>query len=227
MAMKHKIEGDVMQILSVELDEGDEVFSESGAMAWMSANMVMESYMRGGLGAGIGRMFTGESLFLVKFKTSGGKGLVSFAPSFPGKIIPLEIAPGKEMICQKDAFLAAEESVNLETIFRKKLGVGLFGGEGFLLQKLSGKGMAFAEIDGEVFEMKLKEGEKLKVDTGSIAMFEPSIKYEEEMVKGVKNMLFGGEGLFLATLEGPGTVWLQSMPASSLAQKIVQYLPRR
>lgn len=224
--MKHKIEGDVMQILTVELNDGEEVFAESGAMAWMSANMDMSSYIRGGIGAGIGRMFTGESLFMVKFKTTGGKGIVSFAPSFPGKILPLEIAPGKELICQKDAFLAAEESVNLETVFRKKIGVGLFGGEGFLLQKLSGKGMAFAEIDGEVFEMQLKPGERLKVDTGSIAMFEPNVKYEVEMVKGVKNMLFGGEGLFLATLEGPGKVWLQSMPASSVAQKIVQYLPR-
>ena len=224
--MKHKIEGDVMQILTVELNEGEEVYSESGAMSWMSGNVEMESYLRGGLGAGIGRMFTGESFFMVKFKTSSGKGLVSFAPSFPGKIVPLEIAPGKEMICQADSFLVAEQSVNLETIFKKKLGVGLFGGEGFLLQKLSGKGMAFTEIDGEVFEMQLKAGEKLKIDTGSIAMFEPNVKYEVEMVKGVKNMLFGGEGLFLATLEGPGKIWLQSMPASSVAQKIAQYLPR-
>ncbi len=224
--MKYKIEGDVMQVLSLELDPAEEVYAESGAMAWMSANMGMESYMRGGLGAGIGRMFTGESLFMVRFKSTGGKGLVSFAPSFPGKIIPLEIAPGKEMICQKDAFLAAENSVNFEVIFRKKLGVGLFGGEGFLLEKLSGKGQAFVEIDGEVFEMELKAGEKLKVDTGSIAMFEPTVKYEVEMVKGVKNMLFGGEGLFLATLEGPGKIWLQSMPASSLAQKILQYIPK-
>jgi len=225
--MKYKIEGSVMQILSMELSEGEEVYSESGAMAWMSGNMGMESYIRGGLGAGIGRMFTGESLFLVKYRSSGGKGLISFAPSFPGKIIPLEIAPGKELICQKDAFLAAEQSVNLETVFRKKLGVGLFGGEGFLLQKLTGKGMAFTEIDGEVFEMNLKAGEKMKVDTGSIAMFDTSIKYDIEMVKGVKNMLFGGEGLFLATLEGPGKVWLQSMPASSLAMKIAAYLPAR
>ena len=225
--MKYKIEGSVMQILSMELSEGEEVYSESGAMAWMSGNMGMESYIRGGLGAGIGRMFTGESLFLVKYRSSSGKGLISFAPSFPGKIIPLEIAPGKELICQKDAFLAAEQSVNLETVFRKKLGVGLFGGEGFLLQKLTGKGMAFTEIDGEVFEMNLKAGEKMKVDTGSIAMFDTSIKYDIEMVKGVKNMLFGGEGLFLATLEGPGKVWLQSMPASSLAMKIAAYLPAR
>lgn len=224
--MEHRIEGEMMQILTIELNEGEEVYSESGAMAWMSQNMSMESQMRGGLGAGLGRMFTGESLFLVQFKTTGGKGIVSFAPSFPGKILPLDIGPGKEMICQKDAFLVAQEGVKLETIFRKKLGVGLFGGEGFMLQKLTGSGMAFVEIDGEVFKMELKAGEKLKVDTGSIAMFEPSVKYEVEMVKGVKNMLFGGEGLFLATLEGPGKVWLQSMPASSVAQKILPYIPK-
>ncbi|MFH1784999.1 MAG: TIGR00266 family protein [Candidatus Micrarchaeota archaeon] len=225
--MEHKIEGEVMQALTLELEAGEEVFAESGAMAWMTDNVSMESYMRGGLGAGLGRMFTGESLFMVRYKTTGGKGLVTFAPSFPGKILKLEIVPGKEMICQKDAFLVAQESVQFETIFKKKLGVGLFGGEGFLLQKLSGNGLAFVEIDGEVFEMDLKEGEKMKVDTGSIAMFEPTVKYDIQMVKGVKNMLFGGEGLFLATLEGPGKVWLQTMPASSLAQKIIPYIPSR
>lgn len=224
--MKYSVQGDTMQILAVELSPGEEVYSESGAMAWMSANVSMESHMRGGLGAGIGRMFTGESLFLVKYTSAGGTGMVTFAPSFPGKIVPVEVGAGREIICQKDAFLAAQESVNLETVFRKKLGVGLFGGEGFLLQKLTGKGMAFVEIDGEVFEMKLKEGEKLRVDTGSIAMFESTVKYEIEMVKGVKNMMFGGEGMFLATLEGPGTVWLQSMPASNVARKIIPYLPK-
>jgi uncharacterized protein (TIGR00266 family) len=224
--MKSKIEGEMMQVLTLELDEGEQVYAESGAMAWMSGNMSMESNMRGGLGAGIGRMFTGESLFMVQFKSAGGKGIVSFAPSFPGKILQLDIAPGKEMICQKDSFLVAQESVELKVEFRKKLGVGLFGGEGFLLQRLSGKGAAFVEIDGEVFEMELKAGEKMKVDTGAIAMFEPTVKYEVEMVKGVKNMLFGGEGLFLATLEGPGKIWLQSMPASSVAQKILQYMPK-
>ncbi|VVC03781.1 Mitochondrial biogenesis AIM24 [Candidatus Bilamarchaeum dharawalense] len=224
--MKNKIEGEVMQALTLELEPGEQVFAESGAMVWMSNNVNMESYMRGGLSAGIGRMFTGESLFMVRYTVTSGTGVVTFAPSFPGKILKLEIAPGKEMICQKDAFLVAQESVNLETVFKKKLGVGLFGGEGFLLQKLSGKGLAFVEIDGEVFEMNLKAGEKMKIDTGSIAMFEPTIKYEVEMVKGVKNMLFGGEGLFLATLEGPGKIWLQTMPASSLAQKIIPYIPK-
>lgn len=224
--MEYKIEGDTMQILTLELKEGEQVYAESGSMAWMSANINMESKMRGGLGAGISRMFTGESLFMVEFRPTGGTGLVSFAPSFPGKILKLDISPGKEMVCQKDSFLAAEDAVELKVEFRKKIGVGLFGGEGFLLQRLTGAGKAFIEIDGEVFKMDLKAGEKLKVDTGSIAMFEPTVKYEIELVKGVKNMLFGGEGLFLATLEGPGAVWLQSMPASSVAQKIMQYMPK-
>jgi len=179
-----------MQILSFELDPSDEIYAESGAMSWMSDNVGMESYVRGGIGAGIGRMFTGESFFMVKFKSAGGKGMVSFAPSFPGKILPFQISPEREVICQKDSFLAAEISVELTTIFKKKLGVDLFGGEGFLLQKLSGNGMAFVEVDGEVFEMELKKGEKLKVDTGSIAMFEPTVQYDIQMVKGVKNMLW-------------------------------------
>lgn len=224
--MKYDIKGNVMQIINMELEKNEEVYSEAGAMAWMSENMTMESYMRGGLGAGIGRVFSGESLFLVKYSPQGGNGIISFATSFPGKILDLKISPDNEYICQKDSFLAAEQSVDLQTIFRKKLGVGLFGGEGFILQKLTGKGTAFVEIDGEVFEMELKKGEKLKVDTGSLAMFEPSVKYEVEMVKGIKNMLFGGEGLFLATLEGPGKIWLQSMPASSLAMKLGKFLPR-
>lgn len=224
--MKYKIEGTTMQILSVELNSGEEIFSESGSMCWMSSNVNMESYVRGGIAAGLGRMFTGESFFMVKYNIPSGSGLISFAPSFPGKIIPVEIAPGKEMICQSDSFLVAQNSVTLETIFKKKLGVGLFGGEGFLLQKLSGSGLAFVEVDGEVFEMDLKAGEKLKVDTGCIAMFEPTVKYDIEMVKGVKNMLFGGEGLFLATLEGPGKVYLQSLPAAALASKIMQFIPR-
>jgi uncharacterized protein (TIGR00266 family) len=215
-----------MQLLSVELKDGEEIYAESGAMAWMSDNVHMESNMRGGLGGGLGRMFTGESVFVVKYRSTGGTAMVSFSPSFPGKILPLEVKPGQEYICQKDAFLVAESSVNIETVFKKKLGVGLFGGEGFMLQKLTGQGTAFVEIDGEVFEIELKAGEKLKVDTGAIAMFEPTVKYEIEMMKGITNMFFGGEGLFLAVLEGPGKVWLQSMPAENVARKIMQFIPR-
>jgi uncharacterized protein (TIGR00266 family) len=200
--MKYEIEGSVLQILRVELESGEEIYSESGAMSWMSGNMEM------------------ESLVTVKFHPKGGPGFVAFAPSFPGKVLPLKITPESPMICQKDSFLAAETGVNVRTVFRKKLTVGFFGGEGFNLQKLEGEGMAFVEIDGEVSVVELKAGETLKVDTGSLAMFEPTVDYDVTMVKGIRNMMFGGEGLFLANMKGPGKVWLQSMPASSLAQRL-------
>jgi uncharacterized protein (TIGR00266 family) len=219
--MKYKLEGSVMQVLTVELDEGEEVYSESGAMSWMSGNVEMSSMVHGGIGGGIGRMLSGESLFTVKFNTTDDNpGKVTFSPSFPGKIIPVEIAPGKEMICQKDSFLAAEMGVKISTVFKKKLTVGLFGGEGFRLQKLSGSGMSWVEIDGEVSIVELADGEELKVDTGSLAMFEPTVKYDVTMVKGVRNLMFGGEGMFLAVMKGPGKVYLQTMPAMNLAQRI-------
>jgi uncharacterized protein (TIGR00266 family) len=225
--MRYRIEGAVMQVLTFELDEGEEVYAESGAMSWMSGNMQMHAYVQGGIGGGLGRVLTGESLFTVRFKPKGGPGSVSVSPTFPGKIIPLQIGPGKEMICQKDSFLAAETGVHLRSIFRKKLTVGLFGGEGFNLQRLSGTGMAFVEIDGEVSEVELKEGEILKVDTGSLALFEPSVNYDVELVRGVRNIMFGGEGMFLAVMKGPGKVWLQTMPASNFMQRIAFFLQKK
>ncbi len=217
--MKYRVDGTTMQTVTVELADGESVYSESGAMAWMSDNIDMQSEMRGGMGAALGRMFTGESLFLVNFKSSG-KGVVTFASDFPGKIMPMQLKGGESIIAQKDAFLVAEQSVQLKTHFRKKFGAGLFGGEGFILQQISGPGTIFVALDGEITEMELKAGQKLKVDTGCVGMFEPSVKFDVEMMKGVKNMLFGGEGLFLATLEGPGKVWLQSMPVSNLAAAV-------
>ncbi len=224
--MKYRIDGTTLQTVTVELSKGELVYSESGAMAWMSDNIDMQSEMKGGMGGALGRMFTGESLFLVNFTCLGEQGVVTFASDFPGKILALDLKAGQSMICQKDAFLFAEKNVQVKTHFRKKLGVGLMGGEGFFLQELSGPGLAFVSLDGEITEMELKPGQKLKVDTGCLAMYEPSVKFEVEMVKGVKNMIFGGEGLFLATVEGPGKVWLQSMPASSLAAVVAQYIPR-
>ena len=224
--MKYRIDGAVMQILTVDLDEGEEVYAESGALSWMSGNMDMHSYVHGGVGGALGRSLTGESLFTVRFRPKGGPGFVAFSPSFPGKIIPIEIAPGKEMICQKDSFLAADTKVSVKSIFRKKLTVGLFGGEGFNLQKLSGNGMAFVEVDGEASVIELKAGETLKVDTGSLAMFEPTVAYDVTMVRGVRNLLFGGEGMFLAILKGPGKVWLQTMPAMNLIQRILFFLKK-
>ena len=223
--MQYNIKGEVMQVLNVVLEEGETIYSEAGAMAWMSENIQLDAYMHGGIAQGIGRMFTGESLFLVKYSSIGGAGAISFASSFPGKILDLDISKSS-LICQKDSFLAAEESVDLKSVFGKRISVGLFGGEGFLLEKLEGSGHAFLEIDGEVFERELKDGEKLKVSAGSIAMFESTVDYDIERVKGIKNMLFGGEGLFFATLTGPGKVWLQSMPVSHFAGRLKKYFPK-
>ncbi|MFH1685082.1 MAG: TIGR00266 family protein [Candidatus Micrarchaeota archaeon] len=226
--MKYKIEGTVMQVLTVQLNEGEEVYSESGAMSWMTGNVDMHSSIHGGIGGGLGRMFSGESLFTVRFSVIGkDPGSVTFSPSFPGKILPIKITPEKPIICQKDSFLAAQTEVAVKTVFKKKLTVGFFGGEGFSLQKLTGSGMAFVEIDGEVSEIDLKEGEILKVDTGSLAMFEPTVDYDVTMVKGVRNIMFGGEGMFLAVMKGPGKVWLQTMPATNLAQRLLSFMQKK
>lgn len=224
--MKYRIDGNMMQTATVELGENESVYSESGSMAWMSDNIEMTSEMRGGVGAALGRAFAGESIFLVNLTAKGNKGFVTFANEFPGKILPLQLKKDQKMICQKDSFMAAEQTVHLKTHFRKKLGVGLFGGEGFVLQEISGPGTVFLTMDGEITEMTLKEGQKLKVDTGSLAMMEPTVKFDVEMMKGVKNMLFGGEGMFLAVLEGPGKVWLQSMPVSGLAMAVARFIPK-
>lgn len=222
--MKHKISGTVMQTVTFELNKGEKVFSESGNMAWMSENIKMETSTKGGLLEGIKRKFIGESFFMNTFTPIEGTGIITFASEFPGKVIKLDIKQGKEMICQKDAFMCAEDSVNLEMHFRKKLGAGLFGGEGFILQKISGKGMAFVELAGEITQFNLTKDQLLYVDTGHIAMYEPTVDFDIKLVSGVKNILFGGEGLFLATLKGPGKIWLQSMPIANLAGKIGQYL---
>lgn len=226
ISMKYRIDGTTMQTVTLELDANESVYSESGSMAWMTDNLDMKSEMRGGVGAALGRMFSGESLFLVNYTAQGGKATITFASDFPGKILPLQLKQGQSVICQKDAFLLAEQTVQLKTHFRKKLGVGLFGGEGFILQEISGPGTVFVALDGEITEMTLKAGQKLKVDTGSLAMMEPGVKFDIEMLKGVKNILFGGEGLFLAVVEGPGKVWLQSMPVSNLASAVAAYIPR-
>jgi uncharacterized protein (AIM24 family) len=162
----------------------------------------------------------------VDYTVQGGRGLVAFASEFPGKIIPLHLAPGQSMVMQRDSFMCAEKSVSLEIHFRRQLGSGFFGGEGFVMQRVTGPGVAFAELDGEIVEYTLEPGQVLKVDTGHVAMFEPTVQFDVEMMRGFRNILFGGEGLFLATLRGPGRVWLQTMPAMNLAKKIANYLPR-
>ena len=177
--------------------------------------------------AGLGRALAGESLFMTTYTSRIPHALIVFTPEAPGKVVPLQLAPNQVIIAQKDAFMCAQESVKLEMHFRKKLGAGLFGGEGFILQKLTGPGMAFLEIPGEVKEYQLAQGQTLKIDPGHIAAFEPTVNYDITMVKGLKNVFFAGEGLFLAQLTGPGKVWLQTMPISNLAQKIFNYLPSK
>ncbi|MDD5317789.1 MAG: TIGR00266 family protein [Candidatus ainarchaeum sp.] len=225
--MKFRIDGTVMQTVNVELDDGESVYSESGAMGWMSGNIEMKTESKGGVAGGLGRMFSGESLFLTNFTAKGGKGFVAFNSEYPGKIIKLELKEGEEMVCEKDAFMLAQQTVKLSTHLNRKLGAGLLGGEGFVLQKISGPGTAFLNFSGEITEMELKEGQLLKVDTGCVAMFEPTVKFDIVRVAGAKNFIFGGEGLFLATLSGPGKVWLQSMPISGLAGAIRKYIPTK
>lgn len=223
--MHYQIEGSSLQTLDVTLTSGESVFTESGGMAWMRGDIEMSTNTRGGLMKGLMRSLAGESLFLTTYTCNSGKGIITFTPEAPGSIIPVELADGESRICQKDAFMVAEDSVTLETHFKRKLGSGLFGGEGFILQKISGPGIAWVEIAGEVREYELEAGEVMKVDPGHIAMYEPSVDYDIARVKGIKNVLFGGEGLFLATLKGPGKVWLQSLPLSNLAGKLMQYMP--
>ena len=223
--ISYRIDGTTMQVLTVQLQDGETVYTESGNMSWMSGNVEMKTHTGGGLGKMIKRAFSGESLFVVDYFVKGGTGIVAFANEFPGKIIPFDLAPGQSIVMQKDAFMAAEKSVELDISFRKKLGAGFFGGEGFIMQKATGPGLVFAEIDGEVVEYNLAAGQVLKVDTGHVAMLDPSVSFDVTIVKGFKNILLGGEGLFLAQLEGPGRVWLQTMPMTNLAKKILQYIP--
>ncbi|MFN8443591.1 MAG: TIGR00266 family protein [Caldilineaceae bacterium] len=226
MAVDYEIFGTILPVLKVKLKPGDKIFSSSGGMSWMTQNVVMDTNSGGGLGKMFRRALSGESLFIVDYYTQGGDGEVAFANEFPGKIVVLNMQEGQHMIVQKDAFMCAEKNVDVDLHFRKKLGAGLFGGEGFILQKLSGPGQAFVNFDGEIVEMSLAPGELLRVDTGHVAMFEPTVDFDIELQRGFKNILLGGEGLFLATLRGPGRVYLQSMPIGKLAQKIGQYMPQ-
>lgn len=223
--MKYDLQGTTMPILNVEINEGEMIVSESGRLIFMSENVKMDTKMEGGFWSAIKRKFAGESFFLVNFSSAKGTGIVSFGSEFPGKIIPLEIKEGDELIAQRDAFLCSEKSVTFDATFTKKIGSGFLGGEGLLLIKVRGPGHAFFNVGGEVTKIDLAPGQKIRVDTGNLAMFDSSVNYSVERVKGVKNMIWGGEGLFLATCTGPGRVWVQSLPISELAGKIAEYLP--
>lgn len=224
--ISYRIDGTTLQVVTLQLQPGEVVYSESGGMSWMSANIEMKTHSGGGIGKMLKRAFSGESLFITDFFVNNGAGIVAFANEFPGKIIPFDLAAGQSIIMQKDSFMVAEKTVDLDIHFRKKLGTGFFGGEGFIMQRATGPGLVFTELDGEVVEYNLEAGQVLKVDTGYVAMFEPSVKFDVTMVKGFRNIILGGEGLFLARLEGPGRVWLQTMPMTKLANKILQYMPK-
>jgi len=217
--MKFNIFGTTLQTLNIEIKKGEIIYAQKGAMSWMSENINWITSIKGGLINAIKRKFSGETFFLTKFFCERGTGVITFSNDFPGKIIPISLDGKKEYICQKNAFLCAEESVILDIHLKKRLGRGFFGGEGFILQKLSGKGTAFVAVDGEVTEVYLNKDEVIKVDTGHIALYESSVDYDITRVKNMSNIFFGGEGLFLATLKGPGRVWLQSMPLYKLARK--------
>jgi uncharacterized protein (TIGR00266 family) len=222
--MRYRITGDNLQIVTIELGPGEKVFAEAGSMVHMSGNMYMEAKARGGILKSLGRLFTGESFFLTEFTPQGGPGFVGFAGNAPGTIKAFEIAPGKEIICQKDAFLCATDGVELSVEFQRRLGAAFFGGEGLILQRLSGHGTAFIHACGDFVEFDLRPGQTIKVDTGSAVAWETTIDYDIQRAGGIKTMFFGGEGLFLTTLTGPGHVILQSMTLHNLARALQPFM---
>ncbi len=219
----YQIYGDDMQIVEVELDPGEGVRAEAGTMVYMGDGIEMQTSTGGGLFRGFKRMITGESFFITSFVYNGrGKGHVAFGAPYPGKIVPLELDKlGGRFLCQKDSFLCAAQGIEIEVAFTKKIGAGLFGGEGFILQRLEGDGMAFVHAGGTIVQKQLAANETLRVDTGCLVAFSPSVDYDIQFVGGFKNALFGGEGVFLAKLTGPGIVYLQSLPLSRLADRIL------
>ena len=221
--MKYSIEGTPLPVVICDLEAGEKMITEKGAMSWMTPNMRMET-VGGGAGQMFGRMFSGESMFQNHYTAQGGPGQIAYASSFPGSILAFEIGPGKEIIAQKSAFLASTDGVTLSVAFQKKLGGGLFGGEGFIMQKLSGQGTAFVEIDGYVKEYELQAGESLLIDTGYLAAMDVTCTMDIQSVKGLKNKLLGGEGFFNTIVNGPGKIYLQSMPINQMAGAINPYI---
>lgn len=224
--MQYKIEGTPLPVVICNLAEGETMITERGSMSWMSPNMKMETTSNGGVGKALGRMFAGEALFQNRYTSVGGNGLIAFAASFPGSVMPLQISPDKPMIVQKSGFLASEAGVELSVFFQKKFSAGFFGGEGFVMQKLSGNGVAFLEIDGHVVEYSLSEGQEIIVDTGYLAAMDATCKVEIRTVAGLKNKFFGGEGFFNTAIKGPGKVYLQTMPINAVAGMISRVIPK-
>ena len=223
--MRHEIFGGNLPAVTMHLDAGESMYTQSGGLTWMTSDISMQTNMKGGLLKGLGRMLSGDSMFMATYTAESAGQSITCASSFPGAIVALDVAQGP-YICQKSAFLCAQPEVVLSTYVPPGVKAGLFGGEGFILQELTGSGMAFVEIDGSVKEIDLQPGEKLKVNTGNVAAFEKRVKYSVETVKGFKNILFGGEGLFLTTVEGPGKVFLQTITMPGFVERMIPFLPK-
>ena len=220
--MQYEIKGGNFPVVVCQLEKGEKMITEKGSMVWMSPVMEMET-VGGGLGKMFSKAFSGESMFQ-NIYTAKANGMIAFGSSFPGKIMPLEVAPGKEFVLQKTAFLASEAGVELSIHFNKKIGAGFFGGEGFIMQKLSGNGIAFVEVDGELVEYTLAPGQQMIIDTGNVLGFEQTVSIDIQQVKGLKNKMLGGEGFFNTVLTGPGKIWLQTMPISNVAGAIQPFI---
>lgn len=223
--MKYEIKGTPFPAVICYLDAGEQMITEGGGMSWMSPNMKMETTTNGGLGKAIGRLFSSDKMFQNRYTSVGGNGMIAFSSCCPGEIRAIEIHPGEQIICQKSAFLASTTGVNMSVHFKKSVTGGLFGGEGFIMQKFDGEGLLFIEIDGSVIEYDLQAGEQLILDTGHLVMMSASCKMDVTTVKGAKNIFFGGEGLFNTVVEGPGKVMVQTMPIEKMAGEFYKYMP--
>lgn len=230
--MNAQIQGTVMPVLEVSLENGESVFSESGELGWISASVQMRTGasvggQQGGLFGALGRALAGGTLFMTEYTAAGGPGLAVFTTKLPGQIVPIELDGSRGYLVHRHGFLAAQPGVQFSVGFQQSLGAGIFGGTGFRMQRLSGKGTAWVELNGEVITYNLEPGNVLRVHPGHVGMFEEGMNFQVSIVPGIQNALFGGSGLFLATLTGPGRVWLQSMTMSRLAHAIYEYLPAR
>lgn len=223
--MRYEIKGAPFPTVICYMENGEQIVTEGGGMSWMSPNMEMKTTTNGGIGKALGRMFTRESMFQNIYTSVGGSGMISIGSSFPGEIKAIEVKPGEEIICQKSAFLASTPGVEMSVHFRKKFSTGLFGGEGFIMQRFSGNGLLFIEIDGTPIEYDLQEGQQMLIDTGHLVMMSSTCKMDIKTVAGLKNKLLGGEGFFNTVVEGPGKIIIQTMPVSKLAGTLASYIP--
>ena len=221
--MEYTILGTVMPMVELTMQRGEQVYAQAGAMQWMTYGVKMDTGMRGGIMGALKRKISGEDMFVVNYTAAENGEQIAFGHSFPGTILAVDVSE-HSVICQSRAFVCAQSTVDYDIAIQRKLGVGLFGGEGFVMQRLSGAGIAFIELDGECVEKELRAGEKIKVQTSAVGMFDSTVSMDIERIRGFKNMFLGGEGIFITTLTGPGRVWIQTMPASNLAGEISSYI---